>query len=132
MMTTQNRSKVPFPNLTESRVIIEGDPGSWDADKVHTLSVVEANREGYRYWGYYGLCYYGGDPNLRKGGLVRSNDLIHWDKYGGNPVIEKDCRWPTVVLVGSTFYIFYAEYDKYNDSRIVMLWKIKTIRTGIW
>ncbi len=110
-----------YPALSMSKVIIVGDSGKWDYNKAHTLSVVEANRDGYKYWGYYGLAYYGGDPDLRKAGLVRSNDLIHWDKYKGNPIINGDCRWPTVVLDHSVFYIFYAEYNKENDSRIVML-----------
>ena len=83
--------------------------------------MVEANKDGYKYWGYYALAYYGGDPNLRKAGLVRSNDLIHWDKYEGNPIINSNCRWPTVVLDHSVFYMFYEEYNKENDSRIVML-----------
>ncbi len=111
-----------YPSLSESQVIMVGDSGKWDADKVHTLSVVEANKEGYKYWGYYGLCYYGGGQlNLLKVGLVRSNDLIHWDKYEGNPIIGDNCRWPNVILVGSRFYMFYAEYDEANDSRIVVV-----------
>ncbi|MHB8581030.1 MAG: hypothetical protein ACYDA4_14395 [Ignavibacteriaceae bacterium] len=118
---TQHAQEVNYPSLSESKVVIEGDSGKWDSSKVHTLSVVEANKDGYKYWGYYGLAYYGGDPNLRKAGLVRSNDLIHWDKYEGNPIINSDCRWPTVVLDHSIFYMFYAEYDTNNDSRIVML-----------
>lgn len=118
---TQYAQEKKYPKLSESRVIIEGDSGKWDQNKVHTLSVVEANREGFRYWGYYGLSYYGGDPSNRKAGLIRSNDLVHWDKYEGNPIIKGDCRWPTVVLVDSVFYMFYAEYDAENDSRIVML-----------
>lgn len=110
-----------YPPISESQVILQGDSGKWDYNKAHTLSVVEANKDGYKYWGYYGLSYYGGDPTLRKAGLVRSNDLIHWDKYEGNPIINGDCRWPTVVLDHSVFYMFYAEYDVNNDSRIVML-----------
>jgi|YelNatPaOPRAMG01_1025707.scaffolds.fasta_scaffold03852_9 hypothetical protein len=110
-----------YPTISESQVILKGDSGKWDYNKVHTLSVVEANMDGYKYWGYYGLAYYGGDPALRKAGLVRSNDLIHWEKYNGNPIIKGDCRWPTVVLSNSVFYMFYAEYNKENDSRIVML-----------
>ncbi len=114
-----------YPSLSESRVIMVGDSGKWDANKVHTLSVVEANKGGYKYWGYYGLSnyfYFGhGNLNLLQAGLARSNDLVHWHKYRGNPIIRSDCRWPTVVLVGSRFYIFYAEYDSVtNDSRIVM------------
>jgi len=114
-----------YPSLSQNRVVLVGDSGRWDADKVHTLSVVEANRGGYRYWGYYGLSYYwlfgGGQLNLLKAGLARSNDLIHWDKYEGNPIIGDNCRWPNAILVGSKFYVFYEEYDEANDSRIVMV-----------
>jgi len=112
---------IEYPTLSKSQVVLVGDSGKWDYNKAHTLSVVEANKDGYKYWGYYGLSYYGGDPELRKAGLVRSNDLIHWDKYNGNPIIKSDCRWPTVVLVNSVFYMLYAEYNANNDSRIVML-----------
>lgn len=117
----QYAQETKYPEITNRRVILEGDSGKWDYNKVHTLSVVEVDKGGYRYWGYYGLSYYDSDPGLRKGGLVRSNDLIHWDKYEGNPIIPKDCRWPTVVVADSVFYMFYGEYNKNNDSRIVML-----------
>jgi hypothetical protein len=110
-----------YPTLTESQSVFQGDSGKWDADKVHTFSVVEANKDGYKYWAYYGLSYYGGDPSVRKCGLARSNDLVHWDKYAGNPLITNDCRWPTAVIVNSVFYLFYAEYNSDNDSRIVMV-----------
>lgn len=110
-----------YPKLSKSVVVLRGQTGRWDSSKVHTLSVVVANRSGYKYWGYYGLAYYGGNPNLRKAGLVRSNDLIHWVRYKGNPIIKSDCRWPTVMVVGLKTYMFYAEYDSANDSRIVMV-----------
>ncbi|MDR3627570.1 MAG: hypothetical protein P4L45_12085 [Ignavibacteriaceae bacterium] len=110
-----------YPNLSESQLVFRGDDGKWDADKVHTFSVVEANKDGYKYWAYYGLSYYASDPALRNGGLARSNDLVHWVKYDGNPIVKGDCRWPTVVLSKKVFYMFYAEYDTNNDSRIVMV-----------
>ena len=110
-----------YPPITESTLVFQGDQGAWDCDKVHTFSVVEANKDGYKYWAFYGLSYYGGDPAFRKGGLARSNDLVNWDKYEGNPIIQGDCRWPTVVYADNVFYMFYAEYDDNNDSRIVML-----------
>jgi len=110
-----------YPKLSEGTVVIRGDSGKWDYNKAHTLSVVEANKDGYKYWGYYGLSYYDGDPALRKAGLARSNDLVHWDKYEGNPIIKSDCRWPNVILHHSVYYMFYAEYDADNDSRIVMV-----------
>jgi len=113
--------ELKFPPISESMAVVIGDSGKWDFNKTHTLSVVETNKDGYKYWGYYGLSYYGGDPSLRKAGLAFSNDLIHWVKYEGNPIIPGDCRWPTVVLRNSIFNMFYAEYDSNNDSRIVML-----------
>ncbi len=120
-MSTSVSQKNGYPKITESKVIISGTPGTWDENKVHTLSVVEANKGGYKYWGYYALCNYGGDPNVRQAGLIRSNDLVKWDKYDGNPIIKRDCRWPTVILANSVFHMFYAEYDENNDSQIVML-----------
>lgn len=118
---TLHAQQVGYPALSQSTVIIKGNSGAWDANKVHTLSVVKADRDGYKYWGYYGLAYYGGDPALRKAGLVRSNDLVHWTKFKGNPIIGNDCRWPTVVLSHSVFYMFYEQYNANNDSRIVMV-----------
>lgn len=117
----QSFAQGEYPAITKSKVILQGDSGSWDYNKVHTLSVVEANKDGYKYWGYYGLSYYGGDPALRQAGLMRSNDMVHWDKYKCNPIIPGDCRWPTVIFSNSVFYMFYAQYDENNDSRIVML-----------
>jgi len=63
----------------------------WEGDQQpHTLSVVQLDRDGYKYWGWYGL-------NQGRGmGLARSNDLIHWIKYDGNP-LWKNARWPSVL-----------------------------------
>jgi hypothetical protein len=63
----------------------------WEGDQFpHTLSVVEMNRDGYRYWGWYGL-------NEGRGiGLARSKDLVHWVKYGKNPLLT-NARWPSVI-----------------------------------
>lgn len=110
-----------YPSITENTLILQGDKCNWDADSVHTFSIVEANKDGYKYWAYYALDHYEKDEHVRKGGLARSNDLVNWDKYEYNPIINKNCRWPTVVFYGDVFYMFYAEYNEDNDSRIVML-----------
>jgi len=113
--------KSVYPEIVDNQFILQGDKCSWDADAVHTFSIVEANMDGYKYWAYYGLDYYDKDEHLRKGGLVRSNDLLYWEKYEYNPIILSNCRWPTVIIENGTFYMFYAEYNKANDSRIVMM-----------
>ncbi len=111
-----------YPTIVDDQFALQGDKCSWDADVVHTFSIVEANKDGYKYWGYYGLDYYEKDVHLRKAGLVRSNNLLDWDKYEGNPIIASNCRWPTVVISNGVFYMFYAEYKAPNsDSRIVMM-----------
>jgi len=84
---------VPYLKLSEP-VRILPDPQAWEGNQQpHTLSVVELNRGGFKYWGYYGL-------NEGRGtGLCRSNDLVHWTKYEKNP-LWKNARW-TSVLAGA-------------------------------
>lgn len=124
---TEILKETAYPKITETNLIVEGDKGKWDEGTVHTFSPVEVNKDGYKYWAYYGLDYYNESTSLRKAGLVRSNDLVKWDKYDGNPVIDDNCRWPTVVYKNDTFYMFYSEYRDNKDSQIVM----KTSTDGI-
>ena len=51
--------KYPTLALSDSKVVILGDSGKWDYNQAHTFSVVEANKDGYKYWGYYGLSFLG-------------------------------------------------------------------------
>jgi len=76
--------------LSEPRHVL-ADAQPWEGNEFpHTLSVLELKREGYRYWGWYGL-------NEGKGiGLARSNDLVHWTKYEKNP-LWTNARWPSVL-----------------------------------
>ncbi len=91
----------------------------WEGDQQpHTLSVLELNRGGYRYWGWYGL-------NHGRGvGLARSNDLLHWRKFAGNP-LSLNARWPSALLdadPGKPRRLYFAltrDYDT-TSSRIVL------------
>jgi hypothetical protein len=115
------KNKTGYPALTQGGIVLQGDPGRWDENSVHTLSVVRADREGYKYWGYYGLDYYNGPAEKRKAGLARSNDLVRWEKYLGNPIVESNCRWPFVILADGVFHMFYEEYNLDMESRIVKI-----------
>ncbi len=111
-----------YPAIIDNDLIFYGDKCDWDKDAVHTFSIVEANKDGYKYWAYYGLDHYNiRESHIRKGGLARSNDLENWEKYDYNPIINDNCRWPTVVFNNDMFYMFYAEYNDDVDSRIVMV-----------
>jgi len=81
---------VSYLSLTApQRVLNTAQP--WEGDQFpHTMSVLELNRGGFRYWGWYGL-------NEGRGiGLARSNDLVNWTKYEQNP-LSTNARWPSVV-----------------------------------
>ncbi|PJF47392.1 MAG: hypothetical protein CUN48_08855 [Candidatus Thermofonsia Clade 3 bacterium] len=86
---------------------------AWETEAPHTLSVVELNRDGYRYWGYYGLADCGGI------GLARSNDLVRWVKWP-EPLLNRDGeRWPSVQKVGDRLYMIY-DRDHCGVSHLVM------------
>ncbi len=81
---------VPYLKLSTPRRILS-DGQAWEGNQFpHTLSVLELNKGGFRYWGWYGL-------NEGRGiGLARSNDLVNWTKYERNP-LWTNARWPSAV-----------------------------------
>lgn len=81
---------VSYLSLSKPRQVLP-DHQAWEGNEFpHTMSVLELNRDGYRYWGWYGL-------NEGRGiGLARSNDLVHWTKYEKNP-LWTNARWPSVL-----------------------------------
>jgi hypothetical protein len=93
------------------------DAQNWEGDQQpHTLSVVELNRGGYRYWGYYGL------DQGRGIGLAKSNDLEHWTKYEKNPLM-RNARWTSAIAdpasPGRLYFAFTKDYDTL-ESNIVL------------
>jgi hypothetical protein len=81
---------IPYLQLSQPRHVLP-EAQSWEGNEFpHTMSVLEINRDGFHYWGWYGL-------NEGRGiGLARSNDLIHWTKYDKNP-LWSNARWPSVL-----------------------------------
>ncbi len=109
---------VDYLRLSTPQRILEV-PQAWEGDQQpHTLSVVELDHQGFKYWGWYGL------NNGRGMGLARSNDLIHWTKDQANP-IWRNARWPSVLKVagrdGATmlYFAITRDYDT-PTSRIVL------------
>ncbi len=110
--------KVPYLRLTTPRRVLP-DAQAWEGNEFpHTMSVLEMKRGGFRYWGWYGL-------NEGRGmGLARSNDLVNWTKYDGNP-LWTNARWPSVVAKADPKYkntLYFAvtrEYDT-TSSHIVL------------
>ncbi|MGC2449653.1 MAG: hypothetical protein WA477_18550, partial [Candidatus Sulfotelmatobacter sp.] len=83
-------SSTPYLQLTTPRHVLP-DAQPWEGKEYpHTLSVLELNRDGFRYWGWYGLNEGAGI------GLARSNDFVNWTKYEKNP-LWTDARWPSLL-----------------------------------
>jgi hypothetical protein len=84
----------------------------WEGDQFpHTLSVIEMKRDGYQYWGWYGL-------NEGRGiGLARSNDLVHWVKHRQNPLLT-NARWPSVLAKANPIdpELLYVAYTRDYDT----------------
>jgi hypothetical protein len=115
----------PYLNLSKPQHVLP-DAQEWEGKEFpHTMSVLELNRDAFRYWGWYGL-------NEGKGiGLARSNDLVHWTKYEKNP-LWTNARWPSVLEKadpqdpGLFYFAIVRDYDT-PSSHIVLA----TSRDGI-
>ena len=109
---------VTYLPLPEPKLLALTDQ-TWEGDQQpHTMSVLDVNREGYRYWAWYGL------NNGRGMGLMRSNDLLHWTKFEGNP-LWLNARWPSVLAGADAshpqtlYFAITRDYDT-PSSRIVL------------
>ncbi len=107
-----------YLNLPEPQLLALPEQ-AWEGDQQpHTMSVLEMNKAGYRYWAWYGL------NNGRGMGLMRSNDLIHWTKYEHNP-LWLNARWPSVLMGAdpahphTLYFAITRDYDT-PSSRIVL------------
>ena len=114
----KNTNGVPYLKLSAPRQILP-DAQQWEGNEFpHTLSVLELKRGGFRYWGWYGL-------NEGRGiGLARSNDLVNWTKYQGNP-LWTNARWPSAIANadakhrGTLYFAITRDYDT-PSSHIVL------------
>ena len=121
----KDANPVPYLQLTKPQQVLP-DAQAWEGKEFpHTMSVLELDRDGFRYWGWYGL-------NEGEGiGLARSNDLVHWTKYEKNP-LWTNARWPTVLEKadpkdpGLLYFAITRDYDT-PSSHIVL----GTSRDGI-
>jgi Domain of unknown function (DUF2341) len=86
---------------------------AWETQAPHTLSVIELDRDGFRYWGYYGLADCGGI------GILRSNDLVAWEKMP-QPLLNRDGeRWPSAHFDGRVVHMVY-DRDHCGTSHVVL------------
>ena len=99
------------------------DPGHWDGRAIWAPNVIELN-------GTYYMFYTGLNSMLSQSiGVATSDDLIHWERYHGNPVLSPgcfdwchwsretlaNCRDPHVYQRRNEFFLFYTALCKTGE-----------------
>jgi len=76
----------------------ESDAGAWEKDCIYQPWLVEYAGKFYNY-------YNAANGPLEQIGLALSNDLLHWSRYAGNPVIRNrsDCDDAVMAADGKVF-----------------------------
>lgn len=114
----KNERNINYYSLSDAvKVLPKGAEGSFDSKRTHTMSVVELNKGGYKYWAYY----HGYDgKNIRNDvGLAYSNDLVNWVKDSDKPVVP-NLRWASSVVVDGVIQLFGTR-NYGDDSYLVRL-----------
>ena len=44
-MSCSIKNNTDYPPLTEGKIVLQGESGKWDENSVHTLSIVQADRQ---------------------------------------------------------------------------------------
>jgi hypothetical protein len=100
-----------WTNVKDDPVIARG-PEAYDAAAVALNQVVR--RGGY----YYGFYHATADTSEREWttNVARSRDLMHWEKYPGNPIIKNNCSSAILVATpsGDRLYTMHPDVKAYE------------------
>jgi hypothetical protein len=88
--------------------VIERGPGAYDAAMIAVDQVIKYKG---RYYAYYHGLIPKSNPQEWTSDIAASDDLVHWTKYPGNPLIAHDVSSPELVEDGAGFRL-YAMHPK--------------------
>ena len=92
-----------FPELGDENVALDLNTSYWDSARggPHNLDILELDKDGHRYWGYYGTA------DHASVGLAFSENLENWTRYSiDNPLVD-GFGWPTVGVQNGMIHMFY-------------------------
>jgi hypothetical protein len=93
-------------NVSDEPVLSPG-PDAYDSEMIAIDQVI-------KYRGTYYAIFHGsgaGEPRTWNTDIARSRDLIHWEKYEGNPIVAGDKSSGVLVAEGSGFRL-YTMHDR--------------------
>jgi hypothetical protein len=102
----RSRDLKSWTNVSDDPVIACG-PEAYDKEAVALNQIVK--RDGY-YYGFYHASAHRPWKDWSSN-VVRSRDLVHWEKYPGNPIIGDNCSSPILVTTsaGDRLYTMHPE-----------------------
>ena len=94
-----------WTNVQDEPLFVPG-PKLYDQRMVALNQVIKFRGE---YFGYYhGTGSHPGEKQIWTTGVVRSRDLLHWEKYPGNPIVPGDKSSGFVVFDGHRYRLYTA------------------------
>jgi predicted GH43/DUF377 family glycosyl hydrolase len=111
-----------FTEPSPAPAVPVGPEGGWDSFTVETQRIFSEE-------GLYYMVYCGSDRNKdypSHAGLAFSRDLIHWEKYSGNPIFsrgepgswDEGAIWfTTVEKIKGRYYMWYEGYGGGNSRK---------------
>jgi len=94
-----------WTNVQDEPLFVPG-PDAYDKRMIALNQVIKFRGE---YFGYYhGTGNAPGEKQIWTTCVVRSRDLVHWEKYLGNPIVANDKSSGFVVFDGQRYRLYTA------------------------
>lgn len=111
---------------SENPILKTGSKGTWDSGTIGRRSI-QRGSDGWWYMVYEGSTDQPYDRASWSTGLARSQDLVNWQKYSGNPILPKTVSGfgydgPELVLLNGRTYIYFR-YTKNVTYRAIVSWR---------
>ncbi|MDR0748007.1 MAG: hypothetical protein LBF62_00350 [Tannerellaceae bacterium] len=94
-----SEDKLHWTHVQDEPVLSPG-PETYDRGAIACNQVVKYKGKYYLYYHASPQPYGGNIANTWNSNVAMSDDLIHWKKYPGNPLVENDCSSPILVFNG--------------------------------
>ena len=109
---TEDEEKLIWTNVQDEPVLKRG-PGKYDRGAVATDHIVKKDGTYYMYYhGTSSLEWLTTDSMaIWTSNVAVSDDLLHWTKYPGNPIVEGDHSSPVVLLDGDHTRLYTMHPD---------------------
>jgi sucrose-6-phosphate hydrolase SacC (GH32 family) len=95
-----------WTNVQDDPVIVPG-PSAYDREQIALNQVIRHNGEYFAL--YHGSG--GGEPRAWSTNIARSTDLVHWQKFAGNPLVDQN-RSSGIVVRDDCGYRLYTMHDE--------------------